>query len=221
MRVLKCKTGAVNVNATSGTILCQPDSSPDVINYKCRGQGEVTLDTTDELNRFLAGVERRAFRMARLATSDDDEALDVVQDAMLGFVRNYARKPEAEWPPLFHRTLQSRIVDWHRRSTLRNRFRAWFGRNDDEDGGDPLDGIPDVNSPDPARQLLDRDLGQAIEAALRKLPTRQRQAFLLRNWEGLDTAETAFAMGCSEGSVKTHLSRAVHALRGMLEEYGP
>lgn len=216
-RVLKCKTGAVKVNAAP----CQPGSGPDVTIYKCRGQGEATLDTTDALNRFLAGVERRAFRMARLATSDDEEALDVVQDAMLGFVRNYARKPEDEWPPLFHRTLQSRIVDWHRRSTLRNRFRAWFGRNHDEDGGDPLDEIADANSPDPAQQLLRRDLGEAIETALRKLPTRQRQAFLLRNWEGLDTAETAFAMGCSEGSVKTHLSRAVHALRGMLEEYEP
>lgn len=184
--------------------------------------GEERLDSTEMLNLFLAGVERRAFRMARLATSDDDEALDLVQDAMLAFVSRYCGKPEGEWAPLFHRTLQNRIVDWHRRTGVRNRFLTWFGgRGADEDDGDPLENVADHASPDPAVSLLRRAAGEAIEAAVRKLPLRQRQAFLLRAWEGLDTAETAFAMGCSEGSVKTHYSRAVHTLRDLLEEYAP
>ena len=180
------------------------------------------MDSTEMLNLFLAGVERRAFRMARLATSDDDEALDLVQDAMLAFVSRYSSKSEKEWAPLFHRTLQNRIVDWHRRSTVRNRFRAWFGgRDEDQDDGDPLENLADNFSPDPAASLLRRSLGEAIETAVRRLPLRQRQAFLLRAWEGLDTAQTAFAMGCSEGSVKTHYSRAIHTLRDMLKEYAP
>ncbi|WP_306536055.1 RNA polymerase sigma factor [Geobacter sp.] len=180
------------------------------------------MDSPQTLNRFLADVERRAFRMARLATYDDDEALDLVQDAMLAFVSRYTHKPEGEWAPLFHRTLQNRIVDWHRRTSVRNRLRAWFGgRGDDGDDGDPLENVADTSSPDPATSLLRRNLGEAIEGAVRRLPLRQRQAFLLRAWEGLDTAQTAFAMGCSEGSVKTHYSRAVHTLRDLLEEYGP
>lgn len=159
--------------------------------------------------------------MARLATADADEALDIVQDAMLGFVSRYAAKPEGEWPPLFHRTLQSRIIDWHRRMSVRNRLRAWFGGggDDGEEGRDPLENVADRNSPDPATLMARREMGESIEKALRRLPHRQRQAFLLRSWEGLDVAGTAFAMGCSEGSVKTHYSRAVHTLRTLLKEY--
>lgn len=161
--------------------------------------------------------------MARLATSDDDDALDLVQEAMLGFVRRYAGKSEGEWSPLFHRTLQSRIVDWHRRTGVRNRFRIWFGRGGDgeDDGLDPLENLADEATPDPAALLANRAMGVAIDQAVRRLPLRQRQAFLLRAWEGLDVAQTAFAMGCSEGSVKTHCSRAVHTLRGLLKEYRP
>ncbi|ABB32831.1 RNA polymerase, sigma-24 subunit, ECF subfamily [Geobacter metallireducens RCH3] len=182
---------------------------------------EERLDSTEILNRFLAGIERRAFRMARLATSDDDEALDLVHDAMLAFVNRYAGKPEGEWAPLFHRTLQNRIVDWHRRTGVRNRFRAWFLGGESEEESDPLENVADLSSPDPLASLQRHDLGEAIESAVRRLPLRQRQAFLLRAWEGLDTAQTAFAMGCSEGSVKTHYSRAVHTLRDYLEEYAP
>lgn len=159
--------------------------------------------------------------MARFATTDDDEALDLVQDAMLGFVRRYAGKREEEWSPLFYRTLQSRIIDWHRRTTVRNRLRGWFGGggDDPDDGPDPLERVADPHAPDPARQLANKELGGAIEHALRKLPLRQRQAFLLRSWEGLDVAQTAVAMGCTDGSVKTHYSRAVHTLRHLLKEY--
>lgn len=158
--------------------------------------------------------------MARLATTDAEEALDIVQEAMFGFARRYGGHPEAEWPPLFYRTLQSRIIDWQRRTGLRNRWRIWFGAGDDaDDGPDPLENVADGKTPDPEAALADRAVGTAIEAALRQLPFRQRQAFLLRSWEGLGVAETALAMGCSEGSVKTHYSRAVHTLRGLLEEF--
>lgn len=165
-------------------------------------------------------MERRAFKIALLATANSDEALDVVQDAMLAFVKRYASRPTGEWGVLFHRTLQSRITDWHRRMSVRNRFRGWLGGNDqDPDDEDPINTVADTATPDPVRQMMRRDLGAAIENALRTLPLRQQQAFLLRAWEGFDVAETAFAMGCSEGSVKTHYSRAVHTLRNHLEEF--
>ena len=159
--------------------------------------------------------------MARFATSSADEALDLVQDAMLDFVKRYAGRPEAEWHVLFHRVLQSRITDWYRRTAVRNRFRQWFGAGDDDGGEDPFSTIADPASPDPAAVLSRRDMAGALDRAVRRLPLRQRQAFLLRAWEGLDVAETAKAMGCSEGSVKTHYSRAVHTLRDLLEEYRP
>jgi len=159
--------------------------------------------------------------MARLATSNADDALDLVQDAMFAFVRSYSGRPGSEWHVLFHRVLQNRITDWYRRSSVRNRFRHWFGMDDDAGADDPFQNIADPDAPDPADVVNRRFTAEAVEDAVRKLSLRQRQAFLLRAWEGLDVAQTAQAMGCSEGSVKTHYSRAVHALRGLLEEYRP
>jgi RNA polymerase sigma-70 factor, ECF subfamily len=176
---------------------------------------------TEDLNHFLSQVEKRAFTMARYATGNADEALDVVQDAMLDFVKRYSSRPAGEWSVLFHRILQSRITDWYRRTSVRNRFRHWFGGGDDDQGEDPLERFADLSSPDPAEALIRRKTGEDLERAVRLLPLRQRQAFLLRAWEGFDVAQTASAMGCSEGSVKTHYSRAVHALRTLLEEYRP
>lgn len=157
--------------------------------------------------------------MARLATGNTDDAHDIVQDAMLTLVRSYAGRSEQEWGPLFHTVLQSRIADWRRRSKVRNRFRVWFGGKDEDDTADPLQNIADGQSPNPSRQLQDKQAMAALEAAIHKLPARQQQAFLLRVWEGLDVAQTARAMKCSEGSVKTHYSRAVHALREQLEDH--
>jgi RNA polymerase sigma-70 factor (ECF subfamily) len=181
------------------------------------------LDTTGALNNFLAGVEVRALRMAEFSVGDTDEALDLVQDAMLGFVRNYTSRPESEWGALFYRILQNRITDWYRRTAVRNRFRAWFGfpGDDSEEKEDPIQTIADTSRPDPAKSLVLSDAAAALKTAVRSLPLRQRQAFLLRAWEGMDVAQTAFAMGCSEGSVKTHYSRAVHTLRDLMEEYRP
>ncbi|MCR4346948.1 MAG: RNA polymerase sigma factor [Sulfuricaulis sp.] len=180
---------------------------------------ESPLPPTQALDRFLAGVERRAFVTARLATGNADDAHDIVQDAMLTLVRSYASRSEQEWGPLFHTILQSRITDWHRRNKVRNRFRVWFGGKDEEDETDPLQNIADGRSPNPSGQLQDKQAMAALETAIHKLSARQQQAFLLRVWEGLDVAQTARAMKCSEGSVKTHYSRAVHALREQLEEH--
>ncbi|MHB8534921.1 MAG: RNA polymerase sigma factor [Sulfuricaulis sp.] len=172
------------------------------------------------LDRFLAGVERRAFIIARIATGNADDAHDIVQDAMLQLARSYANRGEQEWGPLFHTILLSRISDWRRRTKVRNRLRVWFGgKNDDDDDGDPLQRIADSRSPDPPAQLRDKQAMTELESALNRLPARQQQAFMLRVWEGLDVAQTARAMGCSEGSVKTHYSRAVHALRERLENH--
>ncbi len=175
-------------------------------------------EETRALDLFMRGVERRALRMAEFATGNRDEALDLVQDAMLAFVRNYGTRAGAEWPPLFWRVLDSRLNDWHRRQRVRGRW--WFRPG--EASGEELDLIaaaPDAREPGPFARMADGEASAALEAALRELPHRQRQAFLLRTWEGLDVADAALAMRCSEGSVKTHLSRALAALRRALEAY--
>lgn len=180
---------------------------------------EGTLDSTQALDRFLAGVERRAFRMAKLATGNVEDALELVQEAMLKLAQHYGRRNEQEWGPLFHRILQSRIRDWYRRSRVRNRWRVWLGGEEDEEN--PLDNLADTSSAGPAELVAGERAMGALDQALQKLPLRQQQAFLLRTWEGFDIAETAHAMGCSEGSVKTHYSRAVHTLRVLLEGHQP
>jgi len=182
---------------------------------------ELGPERKEALDRFLTEVERRAFKMARFATDNTDEALDLMQEAMLRFVRLYANRPEAEWHILFYRTLQSRITDWHRRATVRKRFLSFFGQVSDKEEGDPFQGIADTSALNPAESVFRTEFTKALQKALRKLPLRQQQAFLMRAWEGMDVAETAHAMGCSEGSVKTHYSRAVHTLRGLLEDFRP
>ena len=168
---------------------------------------------------FLEGVERRALYVARLGVREADEALDIVQDAMLNFVRAYAKRPSDEWPPLFHRVLESRIRDHQRRRSVRHRFRVWLSKppGEDEDSSDPLARIADEQEAGPLQRAADRDTRSALAKALGELPNRQRQAFTLRVWEGCDVSATAHAMGCSEGSVKTHLARALAALRRKLE----
>jgi RNA polymerase sigma-70 factor, ECF subfamily len=180
----------------------------------------VVLEQTRELDKFLAEIERRAFRMAQVALRDPDDALDVVQDAMLKLARNYATRPSGEWRPLFYRILENGIRDLQRRRSVRKRFMTWMpGPKEDPDNEaqDPLDNVAD-QGPDVPERLMQDQAMQQLETSLRELPARQREAFMLRNFEGLDVAETATAMGCSEGSVKTHYSRAVHALREQLGE---
>ncbi len=156
--------------------------------------------------------------MAHLATGNREDALDLVQDAMLKLVQRYASRDAQEWGPLFHQILQSRIRDGYRRNRVRNRWRVWFGINA-EDESDPIQELADTSNPDPMERVAEAHAATAVEAALRQLPLRQQQVFLLRVWEGLDVAATAKAMGCSAGSVKTHYSRAVHRLRVSLEDH--
>jgi RNA polymerase sigma-70 factor, ECF subfamily len=181
---------------------------------------EQSADHLVRLDRFLASVERRAYQIARMALRDDDEALDIVQDAMLKLARGYATRPAAEWPPLFYRILNNRIHDWQRRRAVRNKLFGWLPgyQNDDEEEGDPYAAVP-AQGQGPSEQVQMGDAMLALQQALAELPQRQREAFTLRNFEGLDVALTAQAMGCTEGSVKTHYSRAVHTLRARLGEH--
>src|ERR1700685_3607677 len=180
----------------------------------------VVLEQTPALDKFLAEIERRAFRMAQVALRDPDDAMDVVQDAMLKLARNYAARPSAEWRPLFYRILENGIRDLQRRRSVRKRFMTWMPsakQDPDNEAQDPLENVADASPTVP--EVLMRDQAMVkLETSLQALPARQRQAFMLRNFEGLDVAGTAAAMGCSEGSVKTHYSRAVHTLREQLVE---
>src|SRR5690606_33675154 len=161
------------------------------------------------------------FRIAVVQIRNRDEALDVVQDAMIRLARRYGQAPSAEWPPLFYRILQNRIRDWQRRHAVRSRVVAFFGGlpGGAEDERDPLLEAAAAPGDDPHEHAVRDGAMAALEQALRRLPARQREAFLLRNVEGLDVAETALAMSCSEGSVKTHYFRAVQRLRELLGEH--
>jgi len=184
--------------------------------------GTRALRQEQQLNRFLAEVERRALRIAEISVRDRDDALDLVQDAMIKLCRSYGERPSNEWTPLFYRILQNGVRDWHRRQAVRNRIMVWFGRGrNDEDEYDVVAAAPDPIGRSPDEELANNEAMDSLELAVSDLPARQREAFMLRTFEGLDVAGTALAMGCSEGSVKTHYSRAIHALRERLEEHGP
>ena len=180
------------------------------------GKSHVPLDTLDTLDSFLAGVERRAFRMARISTGDPDAALDIVQDAMLRLVKSYRHRPAEEWPPLFYRILGNAITDWHRQQQHSGKiFDRWFGDRID-DAEDPLDRLPLPAAQQPEQLVAVAQNMAAVEEAIKTLSLRQQQAFMLRCWQGLSTAESAAAMGCTEGTVKTLYSRALHSLRATL-----
>lgn len=170
------------------------------------------------MDAFLAQVERRAYRTALMTTKRPADALDIVQDAMLQLVQYYRAHPHTEWPLLFQRILHNRTMDWHRQQA---RQRKWFWQaavNDDEEVEDPAVSVVDEKEINPADLLARaRDIERVIEL-LEALPIRQRQAFLLRAWEGFDVATTAETMECSEGSVKTHYFRALQSLRASLSE---
>ncbi|MDQ5887603.1 MAG: polymerase sigma-70 factor, subfamily [Pseudomonadota bacterium] len=180
------------------------------------------------MSAFLADVERRAFKYAMFALRDEHCALDVVQDAMLKLAEKYSAKPADELPALFQRILQNQIRDFLRRQKVRSLWASLlsvFSPVDDESANaDPLDALSPAGAlPGPGQPELEfqqRQLLQVIEQGLQQLPLRQRQAFLLRYWEEMDVAETAAAMGCSPGSVKTHCSRATHALAEWLKKKG-
>lgn len=185
------------------------------------------LSSSAELSEFLSSVERRAFKQASFAVRDDHVALDIVQDAMLKLAEKYGGKPVEEFPMLFQRILQNTIRDYYRRQTVRNAWTSLFSSlqpKHQEEEFDPLDVLEDVDNQSapaaPHNAFQQKQLITLVEGAMESLPARQREAFLLRYWEGLDTTETAAAMGCTEGSVKTHCSRATHALAAALKEKG-
>ena len=188
---------------------------------------EETLSTRQEMSDFLASVEKRAFKQAVYAVRQDESALDIVQDAMMKLAEKYADRPLEELPMLFQRILQNTIRDWFRRSKVRSTWTTLFssfGSKDDDDDFDILESIQADDSANvpvsPSAQLEQSQLLKIIEDAVERLPARQREAFMLRYWEELDVAETAESMGCSQGSVKTHCSRAVASLSTLLNAKG-
>ena len=184
------------------------------------------MATEKELADFLKGVEKRAWKRAVYAVRDDDAALDIVQDSMIRLAEKYADRPPAELPPLFQRILSNATMDWFRRQKVKNQVVRNF--SEFEGGGDGdfdiLETLEALGGPLQSESASDSvsraQILQLIDGEVGKLPARQREAFLLRYWEELDVAETAASMGCSEGSVKTHCSRAVHALAKALQAKG-
>ncbi|MCG7984432.1 MAG: RNA polymerase sigma factor [Candidatus Thiodiazotropha lotti] len=200
-------------------MLKQPiDSIAVMQEFALQGDG---LDSNQALNRFLAGVERRALRMATVSVGNPDDALDLVQDAMMKLASRYAERSEAQWGPLFQRILQNSIRDWHRRSRVKNRWHRFIRGGEGADAVDPLQGYPDSRQTESVERLQQQDAIARLEQEIHNLSLRQQQAFMLRLWEGLSVEETAKVMGCSQGSVKTHYSRAVSTLREKLEDHWP
>jgi RNA polymerase sigma-70 factor (ECF subfamily) len=185
------------------------------------------LASRDELSQFLVATERRAYKQALFAVRDEHVAMDIVQDSMLKLADKYAQNPSEELPLLFQRILQNTIRDYYRRQKVRSAWTTLFSSlspQHEEDEHDPLDTLQDKSNNSqaatPDASLEQSQLIALIEEALINLPPRQREAFLLRYWEDMDTADTAKAMGCSEGSVKQHCSRATHTLATALKAKG-
>ena len=186
------------------------------------------MASAQELDQFLAAVEKKAFKQAIYAIRDEAAALDVVQDAMISLAQKYGDRPALELPLIFTRILQNRIHDWFRRQKVRSTHETPFSSlgvgTDGEEDFDPLEMIEireEGQIPSDASTVLaNRELLATLEQEIAKLPNRQREAFLMRYWDELSTSETALAMGCSEGSVKTHCSRAAHTLAAALKAKG-
>jgi RNA polymerase sigma-70 factor (ECF subfamily) len=198
---------------------------PSAANNTAPAEG--LLASRSELSTFLEGIERRAFKQAVFAVREKEAALDIVQDAMLRLAEKYGNRPAAELPMLFHRIMQNAIRDWFRRQKVRSLWTTLLsslspGR--DDEGDDPLETLEAADGSNlqeaPAEQVERAQVLEIIDQELARLPERQRQAFIMRYWEELDVAETARVMGCSEGSVKTHCSRAAHTLASALKARG-
>lgn len=172
------------------------------------------LKSKKALDSFLEQEQLSAFKIAQMSTNCRDDALDIVQDAMIKFVENYSAKPQDEWRPLFYRSINNRIIDWHRRKKTWSNVFQWFSTSE---GADMAASV----RPSPERQHRTARATEQLEQALRDLPARQQQVVLLRVWQGMSTAEAAVAMNVGAGSVKTHLSRGLKALQQELGDYWP
>jgi len=186
-----------------------------------KGCKELEPEKKKALNGFLAAIEKKAFTMVYFAVGNSEDALDLVQETMLTFVRLYSNRPEEEWKMLLYRILHSRITDWYRRTAVRKRLQQWFGFAKEDEKENSPENLVKSSDISPAELVEKKEFNAALEKALSRLPARQQQAFLLRAWEGMGIKEVALAMKCSEGSVKTHFSRAVHTLRTILEDFLP
>lgn len=174
------------------------------------------------IEEFLKTIERRAFHMARMATGNADSAMDIVQDSMFKLVEKYAHKTPQEWKPLFYRILNSKTIDYYRRKAVRDKVFPWSKyvvNTDSDQATDIVDLTAGRLSETPDEMMMRSQRIDKLTDAVNALPRRQREAFMLRCWEGMSTIDTAMTMKCSEGSVKTHYSRAMHSLRDMLEDY--
>jgi len=171
------------------------------------------------MDAFLKSVEKQAYRIALFGTGQPEDALDLVQESMVKLVEKYSGKPEGELKALFYRILHNQIKDFQRKRSVRSRWFSWL--SDDESDEDPLQNFADLSEKGAEHRLQIDGAFSELERALKDLPLRQQQAFLLRSWEELSVAETAVAMGCSEGSVKTHYFRALARLREKLGEHWP
>lgn len=170
------------------------------------------------IDAFLVHVEKKGYRIALFAVGQHADAIDVLQDAMMKLVSHYLERPSNEWKPLFYRILNNRIMDFHRQQKLRNMFFFWRNKDDEENEVPLHESLPDEQAQEPVK-VLDKALQQQdVLAVMETLPLKQQQCFLLRSWEGLSVADTATAMGCGQGSVKTHYYRAVQKLKAVLEE---
>ncbi len=186
------------------------------------------MATDKELSDFLEGVERRAFKQAIYAVRNEESALDIVQDAMIKLAEKYGDKPAEEIPLLFQRILQNTILDFFRREKVRSTWVSLFSniisRKEGNEDFDILENFESEEGTEASESSADKvereQMLTLLDAEIQKLPARQREAFLMRYWEDMDVAETANAMGCSEGSVKTHCSRATHALAKSLKALG-
>ncbi len=187
----------------------------------------IILATREEISDFLIEVEKRAYKQALFAVHDEQAALDIVQDSMMKLTVKYTSKPPEELPLLFQRILQNTIRDYYRRQKTRSLWTTLFSAfvpNDQDKDHDDFDILETLQvkqeSNEPDAQLEKAQLIDLMEKAMEVLPARQREAFILRYWEEMSLAETAAVMNCSEGSVKTHCSRATHTLASILRERG-
>ncbi len=176
-------------------------------------------ETRYKMNEFFCGIQAKALKQIEFAIRDRDEALDILQDAMIRLAKKYSDK-EKDWPRLFQRIIQNLIIDWYRRKKVRSIIVFWDKSSDDGEELEELGGVEEGDSAQvrqsPEQAHGNFQLGQKVARAIEQLPFRQQQAFTLRAWWGHNVEETAFAMGCSEGSVKTHYSRATNRLKQLL-----
>ncbi|MFT6907504.1 MAG: RNA polymerase sigma-70 factor (ECF subfamily) [Oleiphilaceae bacterium] len=183
-----------------------------LIHSQAKGRQELVRD----LENFLITIERRAFRIAQLATRCEADALDIVQDAMFKLASNYQHRPVDEWKPLFFKILESRIMDWHRKQTLRKKLFFWKTDNQEFDTESPTNeqhqDYP-TELANPENEIISEQLGKHLLKCIAALPVQQQQCFILRSWEGLSISETALAMKLNENSVKTHYARALKKLK--------